>query len=318
MRKFLLFSIIFLCVVFPFHNFAFAQVGFNYDSELTVNMLPNYPAPGENVSIDLEMYTEKLDSATIKWYRDGKLVQQGVGKVSYGFVAPESGKSTTIVINITTYSGITFSKTLTIKPTSVDILWEGDSYTPPFYQGRSLWAPQGYLRLVAMPSFGQAHQLIYKWTINNEVLQNQSGYGRNSVSIYSNGLSGNVDVELLVTDPAGLTAAQSRLVIPPAEPTIFFYENNPLYGPIFDKALSSFEMQSAELSVLAYPFNLDENLIQNLNYKWLVSSKAADSTGRAIILRKPDTAGSSNVSLEISNNTRVMQYAYGNFLIKFK
>jgi hypothetical protein len=307
--------LLFLSFFLPFA--ASAQI-FNYASELTVNMLPEYPAPGENVNINLEMYTENLNSSNISWYKDGKLAEQGVGKVNYSFVAPNNNQATEITIRITTYKGVSFSKTINIRPASADIIWEGDSYTPPFYKGRSLWAPQGYLRLVAMPSFGQANKLIYKWTINDQVLQDQSGYGRSYVSLYNNGLGGNIEVELLVTDPANNRAAQSYLVIPQLNPTVTFYENSPLYGPVFDKALSSYDMQSAELSVLAYPFNIDTNTLDKLNYKWHVNNAATDVAGRAITLRKPETAGQSNVSLKISNDVRIMQHTQGNFLIKFK
>jgi hypothetical protein len=303
---------------------AFAQFGGvpgvtpNYADELVVNVTPDYPVPEGRTSINLEMYTENLDSSLIVWSQDGKVVLQGKGKKSFSFTAPKAGKETAIKISITTANGASFSKTITIHPANVDIICEGNSYTPPFYKGRSLWGAQGYIHLVAVPDFSSPSKLIYTWRVNDEVLD-QSGYGRDSVSITNNGLGGAIAVELLVTDPSTNTTASNYMVIGPVEPSIVFYENNPLYGIVFDRAISFVNLEKSEMTILAAPFNLFFSQATDVDYKWSVNGASSDALGRAITLRKPDSgSGASSISLEATNTKKLMQFAKSSFLIKFK
>ena len=66
---------------------------------------------------------------------------------------------------------------------SVDILWQGEVYTPPFYQGKTFWSKQSRVTLVAIPhGLGNTANLNYKWTKNGTVLGNINGIGRNYLS----------------------------------------------------------------------------------------------------------------------------------------
>src|SRR3989344_8002173 len=52
---------------------------------------------------------------------------------------------------------------------TVDLLWEGETYTPTFYAGRSLPSAGSLVRAVAMPNVIQnrqrlsSSQLVFKW-----------------------------------------------------------------------------------------------------------------------------------------------------------
>jgi hypothetical protein len=320
MRKlsFLLISLL-LSIIPSFYLIHAQYAGINDGGDLTVNMSPTYPAPGDRVSLELEMSSENLDASYITWYQDGKVVQQGNGKKQFYFTAPAAAKQTIITINISTQSGASFSKNIVVRPASIDIIWEGVSYTPPFYKGRSLWGAQGEIRLLAIPSFGDSSKLVYDWKINGEILQNQSGYGRDSISFTNNGLGGNLQVEVTATDPVTDSAAKSYLVVPQIEPSIVFYENNPLYGIVYDRAIHSVDLKNNEMAVIASPFNLFIGRSSDISYKWKVNGNIVDAFGRSITLRKPDNAsGSSSVSLEANNAKRMLQLAEGGFLVQFK
>jgi hypothetical protein len=122
-------------------------------SELNVEIIPTYPRPNEMVFVNLALYTDDLNSADISWYQDGKNVLSGKGEVKYSFKAGSVGTETKIEIRIKLLSGASFSKTFTLNPASVDLVWEANSYVPPFYKGKALHPRQGSLKLVAMPEF---------------------------------------------------------------------------------------------------------------------------------------------------------------------
>ena len=38
-----------------------------------------------------------------------------------------------------------------VNAQSVDLLWQGETYVPPFYKGKSLWSDQSRITLFAIP-----------------------------------------------------------------------------------------------------------------------------------------------------------------------
>src|SRR3989344_2819964 len=80
---------------------------------------------------------------------------------------------------------------------SVDILWQGEVYTPPFYQGKTFWSKQSRIPLVAIPqSLGNPANLTYKWTKNGTVLGNVNGVGKNSIYFVDSILSKGKTIEV--------------------------------------------------------------------------------------------------------------------------
>src|SRR3990167_742525 len=87
-------------------------------------------------------------------------------------------------------STIYFLLTTVVLAQSVDILWQGDTYTPPFYKGKSLWSNQSRITFVAIPQgLGNPASLNYKWTKNGTVLGNINGIGKNTLSFTDSILS---------------------------------------------------------------------------------------------------------------------------------
>ena len=312
-------------------NISFAQINVNVpfalSNELGVEIIPNYPRPNEAVFINLTLYTDDLNSADISWYKDDKLVLSGKGKVNYSFMAGNVGKETKIEIKIKLLSGTSFSKLFVLNPASIDLVWEANSYVPPFYKGKALHSRQGNLKIVAMPEFVKngkrvaPENLIYEWSNGVDVYQSQNGYGK-SVLILNGSILGQTDkIEVLVTDPVNNLVAESFLDVSPSDPEIVFYQNDPYYGHIFDTALTgSFDLKTDEVQILVAPYFFTKEREGLLKYEWRLNGTAISNLfgSRTAIFRKPENqTGSSNISLRMENTNRILQQADGNLNMNF-
>lgn len=325
-----IFGVIVGLLIFPI--VAFAQLNldasFGFANELGVEVIPTYPRPNEMVYVSLSLYTGDLNSADITWYKDGKNVLSGKGETRYSFRAGPVGTATDIEINVRLLGGSSFSKTLTFNPASVDMLWEADTYIPPFYKGKALHSRQGVLKIVAMPEFVKngrrvsPQNLIYEWSNRVEGYQNQSGYGKNTLILNGSLLGRTEEIEVLVTDPVNNMVAQSFIDIAPTDPQIVFYENDPYYGQIFDRTLSGvFDLKTDEVQILAAPYHLSKENFANLKYEWRLNGRLVPelTNSRTAIFKKPEgEAGQSNLSLRVENLNRVLQQADSNLVVRFK
>lgn len=208
-----------------------------------------------------------------------------------------------------------------VSAQSIDLLWEGESYAPPFYQGGVPWSKQGYISLVAVPSgLGASQSLNYKWTKNGTVLGSLSGVGKNTLRILDSVLSKPQEfkVEIISSDDAVL--AQSAFTVRPQEPELVVYENNPLYGVLFHRALSGeFSLTGGEATLTAFPywFNTDSKDAPSLEYVWR-SNAREDGRGSSITYRRPEgVSGSTAVSVRVSDPEILMMPVTSGFLIQF-
>ncbi len=322
----------FIIFAFPLLPFlASAQFGggavFSLPDELEVEVIPTYPEPKELVWLNLAMYTADLDSADIAWYKDGKQILVGKGLKQYSFRMGENGVPIDIEIRVRLQNGTSFSKKLSLTPSDVELIWEADSYVPPFYQGKALYPRQGRLKVVALPEFiknGQPvapNKLVYKWSDGLQVFDSQSGYGRNSIVLNGDILGSTQEVEVLVSDPTSNLVALGSIQISPNDQEIVVYENNPFYGFIFDQALSdraTLDSQETELFVAPFFFSKEA---RPLVYSWRMNGQALPELdgSRTAIFRKPDgQSGESSLSLEIQNPNKILQFSNKSFRIMFE
>lgn len=298
------------------------------ENELGVQIIPNYPRPNELVFLNLTLYTEDLNSANIIWYKDGKNVLSGKGEIRYSFKTGSVGQSVNIEVVVRLLSGVSFSKAISFTPASVDLVWEANSYVPPFYKGKALHPNQGTLKVVAMPEFVKAgrrispQNLIYKWSNNTEVYQSKSGYGKNVLNLDGSLLGRSEKIEVLVTDPTNNLSAQGFVDISPTNPEIVFYENSPYYGHIFDSAINqSFVLKSGEIQILAAPYYFTKETTDLIQSEWRLNNRVVSdlSGSRTAIFRKPDgESGTSVISLHMQNFAKILQQADGNLTMNFE
>ncbi len=204
----------------------------------------------------------------------------------------------------------------------VDILWQGDTYTPPFYKGRSLWSNQSRINLVAIPQgLGNPANLNYKWTKNGSVLGNASGLGRNVLSFSDNILSKPQIIKVDIISGEDTILASTSVTVAPVSPMLAVYENNPLYGFMFHRETSGgiHKIQGGEITFAAFPLFFDTlNRAENtVGYEWRTNVGDRE-TQNSVTYRVPEnTTGSSEVQVRASSKDKITQNASGSFLVQF-
>ncbi len=315
-------------VVLFFINFSISKAETDYINQgiagsLQVDIDPELPKPEQLVTVKLTSYTPlDINSSDVKIFNNGALIKSGKGLREFTFNAPQAGKTSVIKISITTSAGVNVERVYKITPADVSLLWSSNSTVPPFYKGIPLYTQQNNIELVAVPSFiveGKAipsKDLVFKWKKNSEVLQDQSGRGKSSVSVPGNFLGRDMEVSVEVTSPDhGMTGTES-LVFEPMESQVILYEKNPIFGTMWNKAIPNLlSIKANEVAVEAEPFYFNKNDFLNnlLSYNWNIGyTEYPELKTKKIIVLKPKTSdtGQTQVSVTINNSGHLLQEAH--------
>jgi hypothetical protein len=215
------------------------------------------------------------------------------------------GEKTTITATVTASDGSTYAKTLTIRPADVALVVEPVSTVHPFYRGGSQVGSEGSVRLVAMTDFRGApgsriapSALSYTWRVGDQVLTSSSGLGRSTLIATAPVRYRDATVSVTVTNADQSIVGYATTRIAPVAPIVRIYENDPLLGPLFDRALSgAFAMTESETTFRAVPyfFAADPAL------SWLIGGSAGGNGPDVTVRSTGDGAGTASVSLSASD-----------------
>lgn len=298
--------------------------------DITVEINPEVPLPNSTVNIEIESFVIDLNRSNISWILDGTVVQQAIGDKDFQFVTGPVGTQHTLTLQIQTLEGQTVTRDILINPGQVDLLWEAlDSYTPTLYRGKALNAHESGVEVLAMPYFldqsgNQINPrgLIYTWTVNKKVQQSASGPGRDTFvfagpSLYRDALV-TVDVESVDRVYIG----RRSLNLKAQSPKILFYINEPLRGLLTAYPITNtLDLVRDEMIVRAVPYFFSSvEDIQVSRFNWKIDGRNLVTTGdrKEINLRKPQTgSGRSNITLEINQTEKILQFAQGSFTALF-
>ena len=211
---------------------------------------------------------------------------------------------------------------LNLQAQSVDLLWQGETYTPPFYKGKALWSSQSRITLLAIPQgiSGNPANLTYKWSRNGTILGNINGIGKNTLAFTGSVLSKSETIKIEIISSQGTALASKSVTLTPTSPILAIYENNPLYGFMFHRETNgTHELQEREVTFAAFPFffSTSDRRDSTLKYEWRTNAGGVENTN-SVTYRTPDDAtGSSEVRVNTSHGDKIMQNANKNFLIQF-
>ncbi len=316
----------FFVILCPFISFGQTTPDGNF---LELSTSPTNPEPGQNVKVTLASYYYDLNRIKITWLIDGQIKKSDLGLREYSTEAGRNGQKTTITAKVETTDGIKEISTSFI-PSVVDLIYESLAYTPPFYKGRALNTNQGVVLVTAIPEFINttgnkisAQNIIYSWKKDGKVQQSASGVGKN-VFVFNGTIPiRDATIEVTASSPDSTIYATKKVTIPNSSPKIIFYENNPIYGIMMNRAITNpVQMFQDEFSVIAIPyfFSVNYPTTPDLDYVWSMNNKVVDNQAQKnIFTSRIDAPGSgiANIGLKINNNVRIFQFTDSSYNINF-
>lgn len=304
---------------------AFAQVNETGTSALTVSASPAYPGPNSVVQLTAESPLLDLDNSVIKWTVNGK--PAGTGETVNVTLGP-LGKETNVDVSVSGASG-NDSATLSIVPASLDLLWEADSYVPPFYKGRAAPGSSSSIRVVAVPHFIStsgasipSSSIDFTWKLNGAMQKAQSGLGESSAVFPAAVLYDSDEIDVVARSADGSLSAEADVTVPTQDPQLVLYEDNPLFGVMYHQAISqSSAAPESETSFAAVPYfaNATSANDPSLSYQWSVngSTVATDAQDPSEVTINAQSSGLANVALSIDNISDPFFSASGSWQIQF-
>lgn len=322
-----LLNLVLLLSILPCFSFGQGIIGGNY---LGMTMVPENPEPFQLVKITLNSPSYDLNRSKITWLIDGVAKKTEIGLKEFNTKTGKNGQKTVVkAIVETPQDGIKEIEAFFI-PSVVDLIYESQSYTPPFYKGKALNPAQGIVRVIAIPelikSTGEkipAEQVVYTWKRNGKVDQSSSGVGKNTLTFNGTIPIRDSLVEVIASSLSGDIYTAKQINITTADPKIIFYENSPVYGFMSNKAIKAgVKMLADEFSVTAAPyfFSASYATSPDLDYTWTLNDQIVPTQEpKNYFTTRVEKAGSgtANIGLKITNNNRIFQSGSNNYLINF-
>ncbi len=204
---------------------------------------------------------------------------------------------------------------------NVVLVWEAETYVPPFYKGKALLPDGADVRIMAFPpaNLGDASALSYTWKVDGEVIDTASGVGR-SFFIQRSDVFGGSKLIVVEVSRGGTKVGTGVARVPLVKPSVALFSSLPLTGILFGGGLDA--PQGDEVTLEAYPlfFSVDTKSNPNLTYDWSINgehvSNPLGNSGR-LTLRK-DAGGAAHVGLSLQNEVRVLETTSGSIDIVFE
>jgi len=312
-------SFLFASFLFSF-SLAHAQIPTAVDG-IDISVNPPNPAPGKDVDITINDYLSDISAAHITWSVNGKKVAEGIGKNDITLTAPDLGKTDNVTMLIQTEDGSNMQKSIVLKSGSVDMIWESGGYAPPLYDGKQDFVYQNTIKVAAMPHLADKSgieidpsTLIYDWKQDSTNLEDQSGYGKQAISIVGGIVPRPITVYVTVSTRDGSETASGVITLHPGSPSLVFYKDDPFYGVLYNTALGSqtaFSNQEITLLAVPFSFNIPSLTNNNLEYNWTINGSAQPglTSNRSVTLRVQDTSADNNypVQLQLQNLKDILQ-----------
>ncbi len=318
-------SVIAVTAFFIFSNVVLADLA----SGILVDVIPENPAPFEEVRINLSSYSENLDTAMITWSVRGQSILSGVGKKSFNFKAGDNGSETSVNVSISLPGGLA-KRVITVKPSTLTILWQAeDSYVPPFYKGKALPVADSGIKVVAIPEIKSGlgtispKNFVYAWRKDYTNDQEASGYGKSSFTYLNDYLDDSSNIEVTASTADSKSSTKGSLDIRTFLPKISFYKKDAVYGIIFERAiLQNHRIEEAE-EVFAAPYFISPKSIRmpSLVFTWSLNGAPVSlpSAKKNLIplKRGGGVSGVAKLRLDIENRDKIFQSAQKEINIEF-
>ncbi len=304
-------------------------VGPNTAAMLTAEIVlkPKSPAPLTEVEARVKSYSFDATRALITWRENGKVVQQARGGDEYRFRTGPIGSLTVIEVSLETLDGRVVNTSRSIRPAYVGVTWEARTYTPLLYKGKALQSPGSFVTFTAIPTFidssGKeipAENLVYLWKQGTFPMQNMSGYGKRSVTLMNSKYLETLRIAVEVSNMDRTLIANGEVFAPVSQPTLILYEQSPLLGMRFERAIpSAYTLRGEEVAFIAEPyyFSVKNREDALLTYEWKVGNAPVAARGTITLRPEGSGSGTSPVTLVLRHTKEILQSARAALSVRF-
>lgn len=296
--------------------------------KVSYTVFPSKPKKGDYVEITAEMYGTPVKNAIFIWNLNGKEYKKGQGLSKISFYVE---KDTKVSVAIITMKGAQIFKEWSFNPENVLIFWESNTYTQPFYRGKSLYTPESKLILHAI-NLDEKNPLTssyanYVWKINGKVKGNNSGVAKKTYTYQGNILQEEPLFELLYSNITNYQQTtknetvntRSILKVQTLQTDVFAYEKTPLLGVLFNKQIKeSFLLDKKEATIVAYPTYFSVGSPTNLIYNWFINNELVKTKSNFLIFKKIQDDEKSILDITIKNPKSLLQTKNTSLIVETK
>ena len=312
--KYFIFITIFVLII-PSTNI-FAQ-NFSDEPNITLDINPTDPAPGENVTATLESYESDLDLAYIVW-KHGKETKSGYGETEFSTkISMDETTSDTIVANIVLGDGQKIERQISISGIKLDISWEAiNTYAPPFYMGKRIPIRENAIRVAVIGPNNSGAGIAYAWKRNGSAFNNSGNGARPYIDFTNTEIQNKESIDIsLVKNGSGATR---NIQIPLTKPKVLFYEYDQLAGLNILKNVKN-TVVGYENVVSLYAVPIGFNLKTKPSISWNLSGQSVNNQENPYLLsfNKPNESGLVNLSVNVENIRTLYQEAKSNLELNF-
>lgn len=294
--------------------------GLGSSSSFTISASPQYPLPNGTATLSFLSSSLDLSNATLRVTVGGKEIYSG-SVHSVPVPLGKAGSVTTISATISA-AGADYTQTLTLQPEDVILIAEPIASAPALYMGKPGVPLGGNVRVVALANLRTAGgsaispaAVSYAWTVDGTQMANSSGIGKSALIVASPLQYRTREVSVTVTNADATLTGGASITLTAGEPAVRMYENDPLLGVRFERALSgTYAIQNSESSLFAAPFSFS-TAAGAPTIQWFLDGVAAQ-LGSSITLR-PTGSGSGQASLSVVASTGDTAKATGLLTLSF-
>ena len=291
--------------------------------ELSIDLQPTFPGPGEEVTATLNDYAGGAYGSNVTWVLNGRELPNYHNQRSITFVAGNSGDEQILKALLDRPIGGQLVLSTTIKPLYLDIVVEPQTRVPNFYTGRSLPSIGSTVNVTALVSDQNGirnDDFVYTWKINQDVIEGGPIRGRNQTSfVVPLGNRSTLTVE--VTNINGTTIAKRSVFLAAVQPELLFYEVSSLFGVSHKPITNNLPLIGNSVVVRAEPYYLDSRVYNDPDiHEWTINNTTGPNSGKnpyEVTLQRTSANGTSILQFHVRDISQLLQGAEGSVQIKF-
>lgn len=292
-------------------------------SDFSLEPSTRSPDPGQPITIEVVTFSFDKEQATYQWYVNGALDRLASGRARWRLSLPGSadGAVRNIRADVTTSSGQIRSKTVDIQTISIPLYWWTDAVVPYWYRGKALPSTGARVSVMTLPGGRDAGRLTYQWQMNDSVVPQASGTGR-QVFTFRMDFPVRERIGVTVGDGAGLEKT-TLITVEPVPPRLGIYEVRPLRGTVFEQRLDEFNAPAGDTyDFLAAPFFFPLNRMPSLVYHWLLNGNkitgAFDEPQRFTLQSQAGEVSTSRLNVAVEDPTRGGGKTFGTVYVNLR